>query len=455
MKRLFSIKKLIAFATPAVLIFSGVAFAQEYDDLYFTPDDRVKVKYADEPKATRSATEQERVEYNQNDYSSKTVNPEYIARYNRQSAGEEAAADSSEYYVENYDGTGENVVINNYYDNYYGGYSSFYRDPYHDPFWRHRARYTSYYDPFYDPFWDSPWHYRPGWNIGWTSAWGWPRYSGWYVSLGWGSHYHRPYYNRWGWDYYRPYGGYGYYSHWGRPYYSYGYAVNSNRVYYDGDGNAKLRNVTRGSYTSRSSTTALNNTATSRREVSGSTGRAVNGRVDNNNRYANVQSDYYRRARTRVSDDGASNARTRSVSDDRTVSPRTESQTRERARTVAPSQNDRSRYYNTRSTDSRRSTTVTPSENKNTTVTPSRSRSYDNTPTRSRSYSAPARSNDSGARRSYTPPSRNSGSSYTPSRSSSGSRNSSYTPSRSSGSNNSGTRSSSGSGSSSGSRRSR
>ena len=467
MKKLIPHIIMSSLLAPVLFLLASInVSAQEYDDMYFTAGDRKKAKFLENQQVNEGISE---VNDNESEleYSPKTVNPDYLAKYNRGVANKRKQNQdtSAEYYVEDYN---RDVIINNYYvDPYRSSYSSWNR-------WN--------YDPFFDPYWSSSWNYRPGWNY----------YSGWHVSIGFGNYYRRPYYSPW--SYHNPYYYDRYYSsyYWDSPYYGYNryyggyhnhyyyghYTVSKNQLVYNNETNRyQLRDVRRGSYTSRSSSGVSNNT--SRRQAVANS--STNGRVSNYRDQTSTQNDYYRR--TRVASGTSSNttegARRNTSA---TINSRNESARTNNA--VNPNSARSSEYYNTRSYTTRdrsnnnNSNTYRPpvnsGNNRTEGVSPaSRSRSESTTPSRSnytpsRSGSSqgqsttPARtytpSRSSGSQgntpaRTYTPSrssgsdSRSSGSSYSPSRSS-GSSGGSYTPSRSSGSS-SGTapsRSSSGSG---------
>ena len=90
--------KLVKSSTLAVgllslsLIFSA-AFAQEYDDMYFNKSDRKKVKTNNPEELTASSKSVSTSDYKEitestEGYSSKNINPEYIAKYKSNEANE-------------------------------------------------------------------------------------------------------------------------------------------------------------------------------------------------------------------------------------------------------------------------------------------------------------------------------------------------------------------------------
>jgi hypothetical protein len=252
---------------------ANVSFSQdEYDDMYFNPNDRKEVKvHSDVSNSNVSSkdfdnnaiaknTPQSDVinpSYSPNDYgdleenySAKNVNPEYIARYKNNpkgTAGVEEVVEGDSYYDDYYERAlmpGEKEEDSKkgkyaYPSSYYGGHST-------------AMRTRMYGNPMYDPFYGG---YGSGWNLGLGYTFGYmPGFS---MSLGYGSgmgynpygfydpfspfanpyygmsRYYNPYYSPWAYDpFYSPYsynpyyssmygyGGMGYYCP--SPYYGYG-----------------------------------------------------------------------------------------------------------------------------------------------------------------------------------------------------------------------------------------
>jgi len=159
---------------PAIFIWScsssQYASQSEYDDLYFTASDRGSAKFTsinfnesssfqNDAKPYKITGEEELVDEN---FSAKTINPEYIAKYQSDQIDNNSEAEQSDeygeedYYTEEYDQGESKSVVNNY---YYGRSRSFYYDPFYYPSYRY-----SYYDPYFDPFYD-PYYYRSGINF--------------------------------------------------------------------------------------------------------------------------------------------------------------------------------------------------------------------------------------------------------------------------------------------------
>ena len=164
----------------------------EVDDMYFTSKDRKELEASNKvftenftDDYEKPLTQDQVEEYSDVNYSSKTINPEYIAKYSSEGlTDEEEPLESGEYFDETYNLPTSTGGTNNYYqrNNYYGG-SSF-GNPY--SVWNN--------DPW---FYGSPYSYRPYRPYGYGS-----RFS---VSLGytWGS--------RWGTSWPYSYYNYGYY----------------------------------------------------------------------------------------------------------------------------------------------------------------------------------------------------------------------------------------------------
>jgi hypothetical protein len=188
-------------ATFSLIGISG-AFAQgiEYDDMYFTAEDRAKLKqkraaevaYNAPAKSSQLNYYDESESVNPTDsYSARNVNPEYTSRSHSQTA----QSDEADYFVNNYQYNANRLDNwNNNYNNWYS--NSWYRPNYYGPginTWNSPYYgYSSWNSPWYDPFWS---------HNGWSSSFAFHHGRSW--NYGWGGNYNywnRPYY---GWD---PYG---------------------------------------------------------------------------------------------------------------------------------------------------------------------------------------------------------------------------------------------------------
>ena len=432
------IKKLSAYIGASIFAL-GLSYAQdrEYDDLYFMPSDRVKVKEVKPAdKVVQNATEVQQITSNpQENFSSKTVNPEYLARYSARTQ-EDYSGDSQfasdEYYDDDYNRSYVNDFQNNadvvVRDRY--GNTTYFRNR-ADVYWSDPMFYRgSFYDPFYNPYAFGNRPFRSGWSVsfGFGNNWRWRNRwnSGFAVGYGWG----------WGnrWDFYDPfwsngfcdpfYAGYSPYYY--GSFYGYGNPWRNNVVVINNYESRSNRTYQRGPSTSRSGAVVTNG---GRGRSTNNDGGITNGRSSSGNGriassdsrdYSSTQSRYYRRSREAVSGSPANTG------------------------------SSTGRTYNTRSRSTSNYTQQSGSVNRGRTTT---SPTY-TTPSRSgrsnSSYSTPSRTRPSG---NYSNGSR-SGSRSNSSGYSSGSR--SRSSGSSSGSYSSGSRSrSSSSGSSSGGGRSR
>jgi hypothetical protein len=184
-------------------VMGSAAFAQvEQDDMYFNSKDRAKLresrKTADLALASnRKKEKQEEDELNnpKDTYSARNVNPEFTSRSHSKSAQE----DEEDYFVNNYQYSGNQFSNagqynnwNNNYNNWYG--NSWYRNNYWSPSinaWN--SPYYGYYDsfnsPWYDPYWSQngwsssfSFYYGSNWNYGWGgnyNYWNRPYCPGW------------------------------------------------------------------------------------------------------------------------------------------------------------------------------------------------------------------------------------------------------------------------------------
>jgi len=244
----------------------NLSFGQdEYDDLYFTPKDRKEVKYEPDYNFNEKSVsdyDQQTVAKNtttgdvinptyspsaygdlEENYSSKNVNPEYIARYKsnpKEVSSEEIVAEGDSYYEEDYLRTdlSDKATLESS-TNSYSYPSSFYGacDP--------RMRSSMYGSSFYDPFMGGG--FAPGWNVGLGYSFGYmpgfnmsisygSGYNPWYNPFYSGmSRFYNPFYSPWAYD---PmysamrygYGGPGYYNPYGM-YYNDPYGMYNSGLY--------------------------------------------------------------------------------------------------------------------------------------------------------------------------------------------------------------------------------
>lgn len=391
------------------------------DNLYFMASDaKVATEYAvqnnnREQFQTLSSTES----IPQESFSSRNVNPDYIARYQ----AEEGTAENDVVYFDEANGEEYNPDIDAY-NNYRVGYSG--TNSNFSPSIAFSMGMMYGMSPwgmggFYDPYWGGGYGFRPGFNF----------------SIGFGFGYGNPFYNP---IYYRPtYGMMGFYDPWGPVYgmggfgypgYGYYPIYASNPVYVLPGGEYGDRRVVRGARLTRGSSLAasgvsrgvsnaalqpstaraqarrdvLDSKATSRRIVSNTDNSRVSARD-----FSSSQNDYYNsRTRTSSSRNISSAAMDRSVSNTRSAMPS--------ARPSVSSTN------NTRSINSGRGGTVRNSYPTNSrSSSPSYNRSNVPSRTSSPSYNRGSSTNTrTVAPTRTTAPTRSSSPSYTPSRSSSG-----------------------------------
>lgn len=425
--------------------FSSV-YAQEYDDMYFSSKDRKQVKHVDESKAvSQDLNEVKQITQNPSEnFSARTVNPEYIAKY-QASSQENATAEfaDDEYFVEDYNNTNElNGTVSEFQDqsriavrDRYGNVSYF-RD-YSDVYWSDPFLYEgTIFDPFYRPYnsFYRPYGFGYGSNM-WLNGYSWSTpYTGWRFSFGvgygWGNSwrygstwgYGNSWYNGFGYcpSYYGSYyGGYGF----GYPYNNVvvinNFETRNNRTFRRGPGPSRSGNIDTNDGRRRSIATNNNTDGSVRNGRTATTGTSRSRYINNESRnFDDAQSKYYRRSRSAVN-----------------------------SSSTTDNNNGRSSY----TTNSRSSSNYTPnssnsrsSVNRSSSNTNSRS-TYNSRPTNSRSNSSYSRPSNSRSRSNYTPNNRSSSnnrSSYNSSRSSSRSTGIS-SGSRSSSSRSSGSRSSS------------
>lgn len=201
----------------AAFAFAGIggAVAQgvEYDDMYFSSEDRAKLNQQRATEMAYNTTTTKKSKHNEwaeeervnptDSYSARNINPEYTAREHTQSA----QAGEEDYFVNNYQYNRNQ--LNNWNNNFNNWYSNpWYRSNYYGPginTWNTPYYgYNSWNSPWYDPYWSyNGWsssfsyHFGNSWDYGWGGSYNyWNRpYYGW----------HNPYY---AWD---PYMGSGFY----------------------------------------------------------------------------------------------------------------------------------------------------------------------------------------------------------------------------------------------------
>ena len=400
------------------------------DNLYFMASDaQVATEYAvqnNNPESFKSLSSLTTETNSQENFSSKNVNPDYIAKYQTETQPQE---EGPVYFDETGEaGVVQNIDVYNNYTSYGSGFNSGFNPAFSLGlgFGYGFGGYGmgGFYDPFYNPFF----RYGSGFRMNIGFGWGSP-----YMGMGFGMGY--------------PMFGMGYpmygmgYPMYGYGYPMYGYPGYGNPIYILPGGEYGGRNVvvgarpTRGAtlagsgYRGSSSSAAVPNTARAQARNEAMSSSATNRRVvssSENSRissrdFSTSQNDYYSSSRSRVSTGATRNVNSPAVDRGATIRSRSAMPTSRPSTSVGrtnsrstggvintPSRSTSSPNYNRSSSPSYNRSTV-PSYNQRSTspaynrsTTPSRSR--DNSP----GFSAPSRSSSSP---SYSAPSRSSGSS--------------------------------------------
>lgn len=416
-------KKILVFTSSVILgafaisacSTNRLASSGEQDNLYFMASDaKVATEFAvqnNNPQSFESLGSLNPETYQGENFSSRNVNPEYIARYTVQ---EDTASSDMVYFDEGVETTSEGNI--DAYNNYRvsGSNTSSFNSGFY-PTMAFGMGYMGgfspwgmgYYNPFYDPFfmpgYMNPYYgFRPGFSL--SLGFGFGFGSMWGPSLGWGGFY--------------PSYGFGY------PGYGYGYPGYYNPIYILPGGEYGDRRVVRGARSSRGASLANSSAPTRNSAVLPSTSRAQARRdavnspsnrslVSGSNsrtasrQFGNSQNDYYTNSRSRVGTTRniSSPAATRSATRSRSAMPSARpsysgSNSRSSNSYYSPSRN--SGAYN-RSSSPSYNRSSSPSYNRSN-IPASRTPSY-GSPSRS---SMPSRSTNT---RTFSTPSRSSGSS--------------------------------------------
>lgn len=388
------------------------------DNLYFmASDEKLATEYAvanNNPQTFQSIATITPDEYQQENFSARNVNPEFIAKYQDEVSTEDGEMIYFDEAAPVEDGTPDINVYNNYYSNPSGFNSGF------NPALSMNIGFMGGFSPwgmgFYDPFWGPSWGYRPGFSVGIGFGMGFGfgnPFFGPNIGLGWGM----PAFG-WGYPGYgMGYPGYG----WG------GYPAYGRPIYVIPGGEYGDRRVVRGARPTRGSSlagagygsasnAALPNTARAQARRSVVRDDASSRRLVSNTNtarttardFSSSQNDYYSGTRSRV----ATNSRN-------VNSPAMSRNSSTRSRSAMPSSinrtNSRSNYgnYQSPSRGSINNRSASPSYNRNDSRTRSTTPSYNRGGTNTR-YNTPSRSNMSTpSRNTYSAPSRSSGGSST------------------------------------------
>ncbi|MGY6743157.1 MAG: hypothetical protein ACXIUQ_10510 [Cecembia sp.] len=217
---MMNLNKILTIGAGAVLLLSSCSSSYnamrggETDDLYFMASDaRVATEFAvnnNTPQTFQSLGDANTSTFDQENFSARNVNPEYLARYQSQTPTEDGG---TVYFDDN--GVQEAAPNVNVYNNFYGsgfngagfGQSRFnlnlgFGMGWGMPMmgwgmpmmgWGMPMMGMGMWDPFWDPFWGPGmgmgfgpawgWGMRPGFGFGWNSMWGWNAGFG----MGWGN----------------------------------------------------------------------------------------------------------------------------------------------------------------------------------------------------------------------------------------------------------------------------
>jgi hypothetical protein len=201
---MMNLNKILTLGAGAVILLSSCSTSYnamkggESDDLYFMASDAtVATQFAvanNNPQNFQSLNSINSNEFEQENFSARNVNPEYIAKYQTQSSSQ----DSGTVYFDDNE-TQETSPNVNVYNNFYGsgagvngagfGQSNF---NFGLGFGMGMGMGMGWGMPMWgmgmwDPFWGMPmWGMRPGWGMGfgWNSMWGWNMGMG--MGMGWG-----------------------------------------------------------------------------------------------------------------------------------------------------------------------------------------------------------------------------------------------------------------------------
>ncbi|MEQ9581591.1 MAG: hypothetical protein RIM68_05465, partial [Arenibacter sp.] len=175
-----------------VILYGQTSFAQEYDDMYFSANDRMKVKYADAESKPLNQYQ---------DYSGNSS--KYSDNYD--GTARDVDSDLVKYYKDKAEETSNSYAMDNGTQNLAGN-DGYYSDESYDYVssdnTNRSGTVNNYYGPTYlsDPWYTNPgyavytgynWGYYPWRPVNWGLGFGWNSWSGWNVGFGWG-------WNSWG-----------------------------------------------------------------------------------------------------------------------------------------------------------------------------------------------------------------------------------------------------------------
>ncbi|MFO7826762.1 MAG: hypothetical protein R6V72_22710 [Cyclobacterium sp.] len=404
---------------------------EETDNLYFMASDaRIATEFAvknNNPENFKEIDQIQSFDGETDNFSSKNVNPEYIAKYQRSTAPAEeegtvyfddaetgegqAQGDPNINAYDNYRGSnGNNPVVNNYFMNPMMGMGM---NPmmmgmggFYDPFWGPGFGGMG----LYDPFWGSGFGFRPGFNMSIG------------MGFGWGNRFMRP-----GMGFYDPFWGPGFGFRpgfgglygggmWGRNIYSPvivlpGGSEGNRRQLVQSARPSRASSLASGTSRSRDIAQPSSSRAAARRDAMNSSRSVNNNRAaSSRNSFSRSQNDYYNAASAAPSRRNINSpAMNRSGNTSSRSSYNAPTRTNADTRTQAPARSNT--RYNTNRSNNSRSTYTAPRSNSRS-ASPSYNRSRTNrttTPSYQQRSTSPSRSN-------YSAPSRSSSSYSAPSR---------------------------------------
>lgn len=224
-----NLNKILTLGTGAILILSSCSTgfnamkSGETDDLYFMSSDaKIATEFAvsnNNPQNFQSLNSVTSTEFQQENFSARNVNPEYIAKYQSQS---NVADSGTVYFDESEEQQGNINAYNNFYGNSSGvngagvgrsnvnfnfGMGMGFGMPMMGMGWGMPMMGMGMWDPFWGmpmmgmgwgmPMMGMGWGMRPGFGMGWNSMWGWNMGMGMGIGWGMGGMWGNPWMNPW------------------------------------------------------------------------------------------------------------------------------------------------------------------------------------------------------------------------------------------------------------------
>jgi len=207
-----NLNKILILGAGTVLILSSCSTSQtatrgrEIDDLYFMASDvKVATQFAvsnNNPESFRQLNTVNPAEFEQENFSARNVNPEYIAKYQSQSASQNAG----EVYFDDNEAQESNPNVN-VYNNFYGSGSGVNGGGWNSGLNVNVGFGMGFGAPMWGmgfgaPMWGMGMGWgMPMWGMGWNSMWGWNMGMGWGMGGMWGNPWMNPWMGggMWGW----------------------------------------------------------------------------------------------------------------------------------------------------------------------------------------------------------------------------------------------------------------